>query len=212
MELIKEQLSDDWFKARDNCITGSQFNDVLNGTPTTWARIIAEKNGTAERFRGNKATEWGTKYEPEAIDLFSFQEQVDVVRTGFWVCDDNPFIGGSPDGLIGSDHLIEVKCPFNPDVHLKTYREKKIPGKYVPQVQGNLGITGRRFAWFISYDPRASVETKLVKILVARDDAYIESLFTRLNLFLECWKNGKDPLDYFELPGKVDLDNMPKLF
>lgn len=212
MEHFVEQRSEEWFALREPCITASQFNDVLVGTPKAWTRIIEEKKGIRKGFQGNEATRWGNKYEDEALALFSFQEQLQVEKSGFFIYDKNPGIGASPDGKIGSDTLAEVKCPFNPDVHLKTWREQKVPAKYIPQIQGQLEITDRNFCWFISYDPRQEIDLQIVKILVARDQNYIDSLLIRLENFLFCWKNDEDPLNYFASPKGVDLDELPDLF
>lgn len=212
--LVKEPLSEAWFAARRGRLTASRFNDILNGTPTGWSRIIDELNGDREGFRGNAATDWGTENEDGAITLFELQERVEVERTGFWIMDDFPFIGGTPDGLLGSDYTLQVKCPYNPEVHLKSWRDQRIPGKYIPQVQGELMITGRSYAWFISYDPRADIDKQLVKILIPKNQNYIDALLVRLLQFYQCWKESRDPLEYFLTAKVADPVNgsLPKLF
>lgn len=212
--LVEKPLTPEWFAARKNRITASRFNDILNGTPKAWERIIDEMDGTRAGFRGNDATEWGNNHEEEAIRLFEFQENVDVVRTGFWIMDDYPDIGGTPDGLLGDDFTLQVKCPYNPDVHYKTWKEQRIPGKYLAQVQGEMMITGRRFAWFISYDPRADADFQLVKILIPRNQNYIDGLLARLLQFRECWQGFINPSEYFVTAPKIDIstDPIPKLF
>ena len=214
MELKGEPLSDQWFENRKGKITASRFNDVLHGTPTGWRRLLGEMDGSVMGFRGNAATEWGTNHEQEAIDLFAFEEGLDVTPTGFWIMDDHPFIGGTPDGLIGTDSTIQVKCPFNPEVHLKTFREQKIPSKYLAQVQGELMVTGRSFVWFVSYDPRASVAQRLVKIIIPRNENYIDALLGRLIKFWECFEGFRNPEEYFITAPKIDIvnDKIPKLF
>lgn len=212
--LVKEPLSPEWFAARKNRLTASKFNDILNGTPTAWSRLIDEMDGTREGFKGNDATRWGEKYESEAIDLFAFEENLDVEPTGLWVMDEHDFIGGTPDGLIGDDFTVQVKCPYNPEIHLKTWRDQKIPGKYFPQVQGELMVTGRRFVWFISYDPRAAVNQRLVKILIPRNQNFIDGLLARLLQFWECREGFYNPERYFVTAPKIDVLNgtIPKLF
>lgn len=215
MLLVKEQGFPEWFAERKTRITASRFNEILSGTPAAWNRIISELNGETRAFSGNEATRWGSKYEDEAISLFELEENVDVDRTGFHILDEYPDdIGGSPDGLVRTDGIVEVKCPFNPDVHLKTLREQKIPAKYVAQVQGNLLITRRRFGWFISYDPRQTPDKRLVKILIIRNDIYIDSLLARLLQFVESWKGLRDPIHYFAKKEASDLfdDSLPPLF
>jgi len=214
MELAGEPLSDQWFENRKGKITASRFNDVLNGTPAGWSRLLGELDGSVKGFGGNAATGWGTDHEQEAIDLFSFEESINVNPTGFWIMDDFPFIGGTPDGLIGADTTVQVKCPFNPEVHLKTVREQRIPSKYLAQVQGELMVTGRKFVWFISYDPRAKLADRLVKILIPRNQNYIDVLLGRLLKFWECYEGFRNPEEYFITAPKIDIakDQIPKLF
>jgi putative phage-type endonuclease len=213
--LVKDQLSPEWFAERQKRVTSSIFNEILSGTPKAWSRIIGEKEGSIRSFYGNEATRWGSNHEDEAVALFEMEENIDVERTGFHVLDQYPDdIGGSPDGLIGKDSLIEVKCPFNPEVHLKTFREQKIPGKYIAQVQGNLLITGRRVGWFLSYDPRQSIDKRLVKIPIIRNDIYLDGLLSRVLQFVECWKGLRSPDQYFVKKQETDIfdDSVPKLF
>lgn len=215
MLLVKDQRSPEWFAARRTRITASRFNEVLNGTPKAWSRLLSEIQGDRPGFRGNAATRWGERYESEAIAFFEFQEGLDVDTTGFHVMDEFPEdIGSSPDGLIGSEYAVEVKCPYNSDVHLKTWKEQKVPAKYVPQVQGHLLVTGRRFVWFLSYDPRQPIEKRLVKILVIRNNHYIDGLRTRLLQFVEFCKVTKDPSLYFGKKETTDIfdDSLPLLF
>lgn len=215
MLLVKDQKSEAWFRERRTRITASRFNEVLSGTPKAWSRIISELNGETRGFSGNEATRWGERYEDDAIALFELEENLDVERTGFHVLDKYPDdIGGSPDGLVRDDTVVEVKCPFNPEIHLKTYREQKVPGKYVAQVQGNMLITGRRFSWFLSYDPRQTPEKRLVKILIVRNQNYIDALVPRLLEFVESWKGLRDPTHYFAKKEASDIfdDGLPPLF
>lgn len=215
MLLVKDQGSPEWFAERKKRITASRFNEILSGTPAAWNRVIAELDGVSRPFGGNEATRWGSHYEDEAISLFELEENVDVERTGFHILDEYPDdIGGSPDGLVRSDGIIEVKCPFNPEVHLKTLREQKIPAKYVAQVQGNLLITRRRVAWFLSYDPRQTPDKRLVKILIVRNDNYIDSLLERLLQFVSSWKGLQNTDSFFAKKEATDLfdDSIPPLF
>lgn len=214
--LVKQQRTEEWFRERSTRITASIFNDVLNGSPNTWSRLIDELEGNRSRFAGNDATEWGERYEDEAIRLFELEENLDVERTGFWIDDDYPdLFGGSPDGLIGSDTVVEVKCPYNPEVHLKTLRDQKVPGKYIAQVQGNLWITRRTSSWFLSYDPRQTPDKAIVKIPVLKNQNYIDGLRSRLLQFAECWKDFRDPAQYFKAQKpEIDIlsDDIPALF
>ncbi|MGK4455672.1 YqaJ viral recombinase family protein, partial [Klebsiella pneumoniae] len=76
------------------------------------AQIVAERlTGKVEPGFSNSAMQWGTDMEPEARNAYSFYSDNDVVEIGFV---DHPTIamsGASPDGLVGDDGLVEIKCP-----------------------------------------------------------------------------------------------------
>ena len=106
-----------------------------------------------------------------------------VAEVGFI---DHPAIamaGASPDGLIGSDGLIEIKCP-NSATHIATLRGSEIDGKYVKQMQWQMACTGRAWCDFVSFDPRLPDELQLHIRRVQRDPAMIVEMETAVRAFL----------------------------
>ena len=93
-------------------------------------------------------------------------------------------IGASPDGLVNKDGLLEIKCP-NSATHLETLISGKVPRQYIAQVQGQLLITERNWADFVSYDPRMPENAKIKIIRVERDEAYIRELIYELEEFVK---------------------------
>jgi hypothetical protein len=98
--------------------------------------------------------------------------------------------GCSPDGLVGGDGLIEIKCP-NTATHLEILLTGKIDIEYIHQMQFQLSCTGRQWCDFVSYDRRlpdlcnADGEAMRLKIIrVPRDDKTIAKLELETNLFL----------------------------
>ena len=89
-------------------------------------------------------------------------------------------IGASPDGLIGSDGGIEIKCP-KASTAVRYMVEDKLPDIYKPQVQGNLWICEREWWDFVVYHPSMDLFVKRVY----RDDAYIKKLETHITAFVE---------------------------
>jgi hypothetical protein len=59
-------------------------------------------------------------------------------------------IGYSPDGLVGDDGLIEIKCP-RPKGHLLTILAEHPPIEHMAQLQCGLLVTGRQWIDFVSY-------------------------------------------------------------
>jgi hypothetical protein len=94
----------------------------------------------------------GHLLEPFARDLYA--EHFDPVAECGFVSLATPAgtLGYSPDGLIGDDGLIEIKCP-QPKTHLRSLLTGEVPAEYYPQVQTGLAVAGRRWCDYISYSP-----------------------------------------------------------
>lgn len=210
IEINVEQGSDEWLALRRNYITGTKFHGILTGGEKTWSGILDEmENGSS--FKGNTATQWGNRFEDEAIALFSLLQNQEVRKCGFMVSDDCDKIGASPDGLIEDFSGIEVKCPYSAANHTETRLAQQIPRKYFAQVQGMMMISGYDFWWFASYDPREVPDNRLVSFKVARDDEYIKNLYSRCMAFIECWKGDRQVEKYFTKAKELD-GVLPQLF
>lgn len=183
----------EWKMARLGKVTASKINDVVakikNGDPSALRATYMGKL-IAERLTGMPATEyvspemqWGTEKEPEARAAYEFMTDATVELIGFV---DHPRItlcGASPDGLIGDDGLIEIKCP-NTSTHIDTLLDASIDAKYVKQMQWQMAVTGRKWADFVSYDPRMPAEMQLFIKRVERDDTMIRDLESEVRMFL----------------------------
>lgn len=190
MEII--QGSPEWFAARAGKVTASRVADVIARTKTGYgasranyaAELIAERlTGTTAPSFTNAAMQWGTDTEPKARDAYCFRHDVDVLEIGFV---DHPLIamtGASPDGLIGEEGLIEIKCP-NTATHLDTLLGETVPAKYVTQMQWQMACTGRAWCDFASFDPRLPASMSLFVRRVARDEDLIAELEREVTAFI----------------------------
>jgi putative phage-type endonuclease len=133
-----------WHSARASRLTASHFAEALGispwSTPQTLYRYYTEPS-LRESWTGNAATEHGCQSESLALRAYERLTGHAVEQTGFHVHPDHSWLGASPDGLVGDDGLIEIKCPVRqlPD---------SIPVHYMSQVQGQLEITGRGWCDF----------------------------------------------------------------
>ena len=189
---MSEQGSDAWKIERLGKATASRVADVIAKTKSGWgasranyaAQLIAERlTGCPQDLYTNAAMQWGTATEPDAIAAYEFYRDVTVERVGFI---DHPRIemsGASPDGLVGNDGLIEVKCP-NTSTHIDTLLGGKVPEKYITQMQFQMAVTGRAWCDFASFDPRMPEEMRLFVARVDRDDKYIAELEQLVSDFL----------------------------
>lgn len=187
-----EQGTEQWHLDRLGNATGSRFQDVIAKTRSGYS--TSRKNyavelaleiitGTRQDFYKSSAMEWGTETEPVARLEYELITGNEVEETGFWKHDILP-IGASPDGLVNKNGLLEIKCP-NSATHLETLISGKVPRQYIAQVQGQLLITERDWADFVSYDPRMPENAKIKIIHVERDDEFIKELIYELEEFVK---------------------------
>lgn len=186
------QGSPEWFTVRLGKVTASRVADLTARTKSGWgasranymAQLIAERlTGEAAESFSNAAMKWGTDTEPMARDAYTFHTDRDVLQVGFA---QHPLIamsGASPDGLVGDDGLVEIKCP-NTATHIETLIDGVVPGKYLTQIAWQLACTGRAWCDFVSFDPRLPEDMRLFICRVARDDSYIAELEREVPAFL----------------------------
>jgi putative phage-type endonuclease len=187
-----EQRTDEWYAARLGKVTASRVADLMAKTKTGpsasranyMADLIVERL-TGQRAEGfaNAAMQWGTDTEPQARAAYEFLTDASVAEEGFVVHPTIPDFGASPDGLVGDDGLVEIKCP-NTAQHLDVLLSGAIPAKYVTQMQAQMACTGRAWCDFVSFDPRMPGEMQLFVQRVARDDGFIAEMEGEVGSFL----------------------------
>ena len=187
-----QQGTAEWFAARAGKVTASRMADVMARTKTGYgagrANYMAEL--ICERLTGAKtegftsaAMQWGTETEPQARAAYEFIADAEVEETGFHIHPSIDGLGASPDGLVGSEGLLEIKCP-NTATHLETLLTETIPKKYVLQMQTQMACTGRAWCDFMSFDPRLPAELQAWIKRVDRDDAVIAEIENEARIFL----------------------------
>jgi putative phage-type endonuclease len=188
-----EQGSPEWFAQRLGKVTASRVADVIAKTKTGYSTSranymteLALERITGARQEGftNAAMQWGTETEPLARAAYEAEtgEIVDEVPMI-----EHPSIlmtGASPDGLIGSDGLIEIKCP-NSATHMETLISGKPAGKYITQMMWQMACTKRQWCDFVSFDPRFPQHLQLYVTRVLRDDVMVKSLENEVAQFLD---------------------------
>jgi len=192
-----EQGSDEWLEARLGLASASRFKDImteprskadkesgaLSDTAYSYLCELAAECLTGEQAQlSGKALDWGAEHESGACDLYELSCD-DVSHVGIILHDSGKY-GASPDGLVGEDGMIEIKCPYNTVNHIKTVVSGEMPKEHIPQVQGNMMINGRKWCDFISYDPRIKGKGRFFVVRVHRDDDYIEKLRAKVENFV----------------------------
>jgi len=178
-----QQGSEEWKTLRLGKITASRVSQVMGKSRQNFLAIIAAEriSKQAESFT-NAAMQWGIDTEPFAREAYEARNGVKVVQVGFCLHPTIKDAGASPDGLVGDDGLIEIKCP-NTSTHVGTLIDQKAPTKYIPQMQFQMACTGRQWCDFVSFDPR--IEQSFFQIRVERDNEYIEKMEKEVSEFLE---------------------------
>lgn len=188
-----EQRTEQWHNARLGKPTSSRFNDIMTKTKAgkygasrgNYMAELAAQRLTGERHEGftSQAMQWGIDTEDAARLAYEFETGTEVVEEGFVEHKTLP-TGASPDGLVGDDGLVEIKCP-NTATHINTLFSKKAPKQYIAQMQGQMWITGRDWCDFVSYDPRMPAELQIIVIRVNKDPEYIARLGAEVGQFLD---------------------------
>lgn len=153
------QGTPEWFAARCGVPTASSFDSIitLKGEPSKQRqkylyRLAGENiTGVSEESYQNGNMLRGKELEAEARKLYEFMAGVLVQEVGLCLSDDRLY-GASPDGLIGDDGCLEIKCP-KMETHVGYLIDNKLPADYFQQTQGQLLVTGRKFCDFVSYYP-----------------------------------------------------------
>ena len=187
------QGSELWRSARCGSLGASRLADAVVRTKTGWgasranlmAELIAERlTGTPTETFVNAAMQRGTETEPEARTAYEFRQNCDVIQIGIAP---HPSIKGthaSPDGLVGSDGLLEIKAPQTA-THLDTLLGGSIADKYIKQAQWQMVCCERAWVDWVSYDPRLPEAMRLFVKRIPRDDILIRSLEKDVTEFLD---------------------------
>lgn len=179
------QGSDEWHAARCGQFTASRMADIMattkSGPSTSRANMIATL--AVERLTGkpvetysNAAMQRGTDLEQEARDAYAFAREVTVESVAYMPHPRIARVGCSPDGLVGDDGLVELKCPAAMAKHLAALRSGDHAREYRWQLQHQLFVTGRAWVDAVSFDPRYPAHLQLAIVRVLPDAEAIAAL------------------------------------
>ncbi len=190
-----EQGSQEWLDMRLGKVTASRVADVLtkgrgDGLSKTaesyMMELIAEIiTGQSKPFYENDAMRWGTETEPQARAMYELRNDVTVKEVAFIEMDE--FTGVSPDGLVGDDGLVEIKCPTT-ITQLKRAMYSDYSADYKAQIQMQLWVSGRKWCDFVSFDPRLDIPAGYLQCRVERDEPYIDAMKEKVDSFITLMK------------------------
>ena len=152
---MEQQRTDKWFKKRAGRVTGSNVGAILGLSPfmkreDVMRNMVRQYHNAPSEFTGNVATSYGAYNEPNALADYELKFDKKVELTGFHTYED--WLGASPDGLIGDDGLIEIKCPYGlRDKNPPEFKSIDYQTHYWVQIQIQLFVTGRKWCHFYQW-------------------------------------------------------------
>lgn len=186
MKIIEniEQGSSEWFELRLGKVTGSRFKDVMSGgrgsapskTRYSYMMDLAIERVTnlkAEQYI-NDAMQYGTETEPRARAMYELMSGNEVSEVAF--IEHNEMVGVSPDGLIGLNGMLEIKCPNTKTQVTRFLEGIGLPSEYKYQVHGQLWVAEREWCDFLSFDDRIDTKAQYICTRVNRDEKIITEL------------------------------------
>lgn len=183
-----------------DCLVTPEFKPRTGQTPENYlySKLCEKLLGYAPEISAF-AIEQGQILEGEAKPFFEFTYETKIESVGFCTTDDGR-LGCSPDGLIGEDGGIEIKCP-QAHTHLRYFMEGVVPKDYLAQVHGSMLVTGRKWWKFLSYHRHLPP----LLVHVERDEEIQAALWAALEPFLERFE-----AKYAKLRGDRDAENAAK--
>lgn|SRR6202008_1295751 len=195
MPLIEvEQRTADWLALRCGMVTASRVADVLavlkRSNDEAAARKLYRTELVIENLTGlttehfvSRDMAWGIEQEPFARAAYEMRCNMDVNEPGFAIHPTISKFGASPDGLLGTDGVLEIKCPSTA-VHLDYILNGVVPIEYQPQMLAEMACAERSFCDFVSYDSRLPAKLQLFVRRFPRDDTKIAEMEKAVLKFL----------------------------
>lgn len=186
------QQTDAWREERLGHCTASRMGDVLAAIKSgeAAARRNYRMQLVVERLTGvphdsfqSPAMLAGIENEPLARMAYEVHSQEFVEQVGFVKHPSIKWFGASPDGFVGDDGLLEIKCPLTA-THIDYLLAGGVPSDYRPQLLAQLACTGRKWVDFVSYDPKLPDNMRLFVVRLERNDIEIEGIERNAKAFL----------------------------
>lgn len=179
----------DWYRARrGRCTASKRAETIATGSVRTWKTMLGEvEYELASDYQRdgytNDAMQWGNDHEAQAIANLELEVGADVREPGFILHPSYSWAGATPDGFIDDDTTIQIKCPYNPQNHLKYIYQPELTGTYYYQVQWEAWTSQRQKIIFMSFDPRQPLATRCAIIRLDSSPEVWDKFDRRLSEF-----------------------------
>lgn len=188
-----DQQTPEWLQMRCGMFTASRAADVITKLKKgdyrksrqdyLWELVCERLTGRAEEHFVTPAMDWGTENEPWARAAYELAMDCEVEPGQFAIHPTIEYFGASPDGLVGDDGVIEIKCP-NAGTHIGYLKAGVVPEEYKPQMLAQMACAERKWCDFISFDPRMPANLRFFCIRFERDEEKIAEIEAEAKKFL----------------------------
>ncbi len=198
------QRSAEWHAHRAGRLTSSIFAAAAG--QSRWKSrkaLFKELTGRSPPFTGNMRTRWGNTWEPWAIRNYEAITGRGVTPQGFVLYPKWPWLGASPDGLVGERGMAEIKCPWSRQPY------DSVPDYYMPQLQGQMAIAEREWNDFVSFGVDTEGDEVVGHVRIWRvhfSESYWAQLEPELRTFVEYWVTDQEPPRY----GRGKVPKLPE--
>ena len=188
-----EQRTDEWYLTRLGKVTASSLHKVLAKTKTGYGadrgnymtQLVLERvTGTKADFYTNARMHWGIEQEPFARAAYEATKGVMVEEIAFVPHPTIEMSGASPDGLVGDDGMVEIKCPDSKTMLECWLSDNPVESKYMAQMQWQMRCADRNWCDYVVFDPRMPPKAQLFVDRVERDDEWIAATEIEVVKFL----------------------------
>lgn len=197
---ILQRESSEWLELRRKLLTASNFSKVVNKRQNSSVKNLVKNLIYPKNLSHVPSLKHGIEHEATATEQLASQLKIQIEPCGLFIDKNLPFLGATPDGIVGEDTIIEIKCPITA---FKTSLDESIDKKKVNfwkktkngliinkkhpwyiQVQGQLHITGRQkciFGVWSGCDKDIKIE------IIERDDQYWQEMESKLvHFYMTC--------------------------
>ncbi len=191
------QGSEAWQMVRCGKVTASRLADVLAKTKSGYSssranymtQLVLERvTGTKAESYTNAAMLHGVTQEPFARAAYEAHTGQMVEEVGFLPHPEIADAGASPDGLVGDDGMVEIKCPASStalEVWLAhSQGGNPVDAKYYAQMQWQMRCAGRSWCDYVVFDPRMPAKAQLFIFRVVRNDEWLKIAESEVVTFL----------------------------
>lgn len=188
------QQTPEWYAARLGKVTASSLHKVLARTKTGYGadranyltQLVLERvTGTKADSYTNAAMQWGIDQEPFARAAYEAAKGLLVDEVGFVQHPTIAMAGASPDGLVGDDGMVEIKCPDSKTALECWLSEDPVESKYFAQMQWQMRCADRAWCDYVVFDPRMPIKAQLFIHRVNRNDTWIKVTEMEVEKFLD---------------------------